>query len=86
MMTFLGSFAVPGTVSVFYVVAFVLVKAGQWGWNVEFVDVDSPLYVPLVQPTLPALSGLLSLALFLHNCVVAIMKNNRRPEKNASPR
>ena len=61
-----------------------MTKAGQWGWNVEFEDASSPLYIPFVRPSFPALSGMLSLALFLHNCVVAIMKNNRHPENNVN--
>ena len=77
-------YLVAGTLSVFYIVSFVMTKAGQWGWNVEFEDASSPLYIPFVRPSFPALSGMLSLALFLHNCVVAIMKNNRHPENNVN--
>ena len=71
-----------GTLSVFYLTSFVITKASQWGWNYDFQDTNSPSYIAFVRPTFPALSGMLSLALFLHNCVVAIMKNNRHQEKN----
>ena len=33
----------------------------------------------------PALTGILALAYFLHNCVISIMRNQKAPEKNVSP-
>ncbi len=83
--TFFTKFNALGTVSVFYIMAFVSTKATQWGLHVEFSDTASPFYVPLVRSNFPALSGMLALALYLHNCVVSIMKNNRRQENNVSP-
>lgn len=80
--TFFTKFNALGTVSVFYIMAFVVTKASQWGVHVEFSDTTSPFYVPLLRSNFPALSGMLSLALYLHNCVVSIMKNNRRQECN----
>ena len=80
--TFFTKFNALGTVSVFYIVAFVIIKASQWGVHVEFSDESSPFYVPLIRSNFPALSGMLALALYLHNCVVSIMKNNRHQEKN----
>lgn len=82
--TFFTKFNALGTVSVFYIVAFVVTKAVQWGLHVEFSDDKSPFFVPLVRPNFPALSGMLALALYLHNCVVSIMKNNRHQENNVS--
>ncbi|KAI9556718.1 hypothetical protein GHT06_016509 [Daphnia sinensis] len=80
--TFFTKFNALGTVSVFYIMAFVVTKASQWGVHVEFNDTSSPFYVPLLRSNFPALSGMLSLALYLHNCVVSIMKNNRHQESN----
>ena len=82
--TFFTKFNALGTVSVFYIVAFVCTKASQWGLHVEFTDTSSPYYIPLMRSNFPALSGMLALALYLHNCVVSIMKNNRHQENNAS--
>lgn len=82
--TFFTKFNALGTVSVFYVISFVVTKASQWGVHVDFVDKLSPYYIPLVQSNFPALSGTLALALFLHNCVITIMKNNKHQEKNVS--
>ena len=82
--TFFTKFNALGTVSVFYIVTFVIIKASQWGIHVEFYDTSSPFYVPLARSNFPALSGMLALALYLHNCVVSIMKNNRHQENNVS--
>lgn len=82
--TFFTKFNALGTVSVFYIVAFVVIKASQWGIHIEFVDTTSPFFVPLLRPNFPALSGMLALALYLHNCVVSIMKNNKDQENNVS--
>jgi len=81
--TFFTKFNALGTVSVFYVMAFVIVKASSWGVHIEFADETSPFYVPLVHSNFPALTGMLALALFLHNCVVSIMKSNRDQQHNA---
>ena len=82
--TFFTKFNALGTVSVFYIVAFVFTKASQWGLHVEFEDTTSPFYVPLIRSNFPALTGILALALYLHNCVISIMKNNRHQENNVS--
>lgn len=82
--TFFTKFNALGTVSVFYIVTFVIIKASQWGIHVEFTDTSSPFFVPLIRSNFPALSGMLALALYLHNCVVSIMKNNRHQSNNVS--
>ena len=71
-----------GTISVFYIMTFVVTKGSSWGMNVEFFDETSPFFIPLVQPDFPALTGMLALALFLHNCVVSIMKSNENQSNN----
>jgi len=32
----------------------------------------------------PALTGILTLAYFIHNCILSIMRNQERPENNVS--
>ena len=83
-LSFISHFTSIGTLSVFYIVSFVITKSCEWGWNVDLNDPQSPFYVPLYRPSFPALSGMLALALYLHNCVVSIMKNNRQQENNVS--
>jgi len=36
------------------------------------------------QWTFPALTGILSLAYFIHNAVISIVRNQRNPENNVS--
>ncbi|XP_033125974.1 sodium-coupled neutral amino acid transporter 9-like [Anneissia japonica] len=66
-----------GTMSVVFVFVFVIVKAACWG-----VHFGEEYDVKLFQPTFPALSGILSLGYFIHNCVSSIMRNQRHPENN----
>ncbi|GLG98909.1 Putative amino acid permease F13H10.3 [Gryllus bimaculatus] len=80
--TFFTKFNSLGTLSVLYLVLFVLIKAISWGINVDFTNVSSPLYAPSFLPSFPALSGMLALSFFIHNIIISIMRNNRNQEKN----
>jgi len=74
--------SILGTVSVVYITVFVFVKLNKYGINVTISDETSPSYTPLYKDTFPALAGMLSLAYFIHNCIVTIMRNNRNPRHN----
>ncbi|KAL0277840.1 UNVERIFIED_CONTAM: hypothetical protein PYX00_004982 [Menopon gallinae] len=80
--TFFTKFNSLGTLSVMYLLSFVLIKAVSWGIHVDFFDKSSPIYVPKISMTYPALTGMLALALFIHNIIVTIMRNNKHQEKN----
>nr|CAB3266261.1 putative sodium-coupled neutral amino acid transporter 9 [Phallusia mammillata] len=82
--TFFTKFNCLGTLSVFFLLALVTTKAVTWGWNFEFhlTTNSTDQYLPQFRPTFPALTGMLSLAFFLHNAVITIVKNNRHPENN----
>lgn len=67
-----------------YLLCFVLVKSIGWGIHVDFYNTKNPLYVPNFQSTFPALTGMLALALFIHNIIVTVMRNNRHQEKNVN--
>ena len=67
-----------------YLLVFVIVKWCDFGVNLNFVDPSNPSYVPLFKASCPALAGMLSLAFFIHNCIVTIMKNNRNQTNNVS--
>ena len=67
-----------------YLLVFVIVKWCDFGVNLNFVDPTNPSYVPLFKASCPALAGMLSLAFFIHNCIVTIMKNNRNQTNNVS--
>jgi len=57
-----------GTLSVIFILTFVIVKAVTWGYNFEFTLRNDPsgYQLPEFRPTFTALTGLLSLAYFLH--------------------
>ncbi|CAK8675908.1 neutral amino acid transporter 9-like [Clavelina lepadiformis] len=82
--TFFTKFNCLGTLSVFFVITFVITKAVNWGWNLEFYLSDDPngYQLPEFRATFPALTGMLSLAFFLHNAVITIVKTNKNPENN----
>ncbi|CAG7728087.1 unnamed protein product [Allacma fusca] len=80
--SFFTKFNSLGTLSVMYLLVFVIVKWSKYGMNVNMDDPTSINYMPLYKSGFPALAGMLSLAFFIHNCILTIMRNNRVPEKN----
>ncbi|XP_068222788.1 neutral amino acid transporter 9-like [Palaemon carinicauda] len=71
-----------GAISVLVMYLFVISKAAVWGINLNFTDPTDDFYVPLFKNTFMCLTGTLSLAYFIHNCVVTIMQGNRHQENN----
>ncbi|XP_042207505.1 sodium-coupled neutral amino acid transporter 9-like [Homarus americanus] len=71
-----------GAISVIVMYLFVVSKAAVWGININFTDPRDDFYVPLFKGTFMCLTGTLSLAYFIHNCVVTIMQGNRHQENN----
>lgn len=65
-----------------YLLCFVLVKSVGWGIHADFYNTSSPIFVPNFNPSFPALTGMLALALFIHNIIVTVMRNNKHQEKN----
>ncbi|RWS27008.1 amino acid permease F13H10.3-like protein [Leptotrombidium deliense] len=73
-----------GTLSVIYLLAFVIFKAGKWGFfNINFNDKSSVNYAPLFSSKFAIQTGILSQALFVHNCILTALKLNRNPENNS---
>ncbi|XP_070563041.1 neutral amino acid transporter 9-like isoform X2 [Ptychodera flava] len=79
--TFFTKFNALGTVCVAYIIAFVSIKASQWGINVDFTP-NTRLYVPIAREYFPAFTGMLALAYFIHNGVVSILRGQKHPENN----
>uniref|UniRef100_A0A2P2I9S2 Sodium-coupled neutral amino acid transporter 9-like n=1 Tax=Hirondellea gigas TaxID=1518452 RepID=A0A2P2I9S2_9CRUS len=71
-----------GAVSVLAIYMFVVGKAITWGLNYNFTDTSDPYYMPLITDEFMTLSGTLSLAYFIHNCIITIMKGNRNQHNN----
>lgn len=80
--SFFFKFTSLGTISVFYLLVYIFVKAGFWGVNINFIDKTNLFYTPLFRATFPALTGVLCLSFFIHNCIISMMRNQRRPENN----
>ncbi|XP_035216222.1 sodium-coupled neutral amino acid transporter 9 homolog [Stegodyphus dumicola] len=81
--TFFTKLNALGTLSVVYLMIFVIVKGAKWGLHFNTVDPSSVDYVKLFQITFPVLVGTLSLSFFIHNCVLSIMRNQKQPKNNA---
>ncbi|EGI65050.1 PREDICTED: putative sodium-coupled neutral amino acid transporter 9 isoform X1 [Acromyrmex echinatior] len=77
--TFFTKFNSLGTVSVMYLIIFVVIKSASWGINMDQVEWTTSW---VIRPTFPALTGLLAMSFFIHNIVINIMQNNRNQEKN----
>lgn len=80
--TFFTKFNALGTLSVTYLVCFVITNAAKWGINVEFGDESQTFYAPDFKGTFPTLTGISALAYFVQNCCVSICRNQKCPENN----
>lgn len=81
--SFFARFTFLGTISVIYLIALVTVKAFQLGFHLEFHWIDSTdLFVPEFRIWFPQLTGVLTLAFFIHNCIITLMKNNKNQQNN----
>jgi len=76
--TFFTKFNSLGTLSVVYIISFIITKASIWGVHMDFTQEN----IPLFKDGFPALTGILTLAYFIHNCILSIMRNQERPENN----
>lgn len=81
--SFFARFTFLGTISVIYLLTLVTVKAVRLGFHLDFHWIDSSqFYVPEFRLLFPQLTGVLTLAFFIHNCVITIMKSNKNQENN----
>ncbi|CAH8865655.1 unnamed protein product [Trichobilharzia szidati] len=80
--TFLGKFNALGTISVFYLLILVCIKAAQWGLNLDFYSNHPYRIVHQAQPTFVSLTGVCSLAFFSHNALHTLTRSQRRPQNN----
>ncbi|KRT86294.1 Amino acid transporter, partial [Oryctes borbonicus] len=75
--TFFTKFNSLGAASVCYMIAFVIVKASNWG--IQEINWLEELHI---KPTFQALSGMLALSYFIHNIIVSVMRSNRQQQHN----
>ncbi|CAG5867073.1 unnamed protein product [Menidia menidia] len=81
--SFFARFTFLGTISVVYLIVLVTIKAVRLGFHLEFHWFDaSQFYVPEFRQSFPQLTGVLTLAFFIHNCIITLMKSNKHQENN----
>ncbi|XP_026797522.3 sodium-coupled neutral amino acid transporter 9 [Pangasianodon hypophthalmus] len=81
--SFFARFTFLGTVSVIYLIILVTLKAFRLGFHLEFHWFDSTdFFVPEFRIWCPQLTGVLTLAYFIHNCIITLMKSNKNQENN----
>ncbi|XP_019373400.1 PREDICTED: sodium-coupled neutral amino acid transporter 9 isoform X3 [Gavialis gangeticus] len=81
--SFFAKFNVLGTVSVVYLIFLVTVKAAHLGFHIEFSWFTSnKFFVPEFRILFPQFTGVLTLAFFIHNCVITLLQNNKNKENN----
>ncbi|XP_042588027.1 sodium-coupled neutral amino acid transporter 9 [Cyprinus carpio] len=81
--SFFARFTFLGTLSVVYLIFLVTYKAIRLGFHLDFHWFDSSVFfVPEFRSLFPQLTGVLTLAFFIHNCIITLMKNNRHQENN----
>ncbi|XP_047229018.1 sodium-coupled neutral amino acid transporter 9 [Girardinichthys multiradiatus] len=81
--SFFARFTFFGTISVVYLIVLVTIKAAHLGFHLEFHWLDpSQFYVPEFRLLFPQLTGVLTLAFFIHNCIITLMKSNKKQENN----
>ncbi|XP_056289263.1 neutral amino acid transporter 9 isoform X2 [Pseudoliparis swirei] len=80
---FFARFTFLGTISVVYLIVLVTIKTVQLGFHLEFHWFDpSQFYVPEFRLLFPQFTGVLTLAFFIHNCIITLMKSNKHQENN----
>ncbi|XP_056180659.1 neutral amino acid transporter 9 isoform X1 [Falco biarmicus] len=81
--SFFAKFNVLGTISVIYLVFLVTVKAAYLGIHLEYNwFAENDFFVPEFRILFPQLTGVLTLAFFIHNCVITLLQNNKNQENN----
>ncbi|XP_029301150.1 neutral amino acid transporter 9 [Cottoperca gobio] len=81
--SFFARFTFLGTISVIYLIVLVTIKAVRLGFHLHFHWFDSTqFYVPEFRLLFPQFTGVLTLAFFIHNCIITLMKSNKHQENN----
>ncbi|MBN3310858.1 S38A9 protein, partial [Amia calva] len=81
--SFFARFTFLGTISVVYLIVLVTLKAARLGFHLEFHWFESTqFFVAEFRLLFPQLTGVLTLAFFIHNCVITLLKNNKVQENN----
>ncbi|KAK5900467.1 hypothetical protein CgunFtcFv8_025425 [Champsocephalus gunnari] len=81
--SFFARFTFLGTISVVYLLSLVTIKAFRLGFHLQFHWFDyTEFYLPEFRVLFPQFTGVLTLAFFIHNCIITLMKSNKHQENN----
>lgn len=80
--TFFTKFTACGSISIAYLIFFVTYKSFKWGIHLTFQLPSLPSFSSNFLWTFPTLSGILSLAYFIHNAILVILSHQKHPENN----
>ncbi|XP_064128117.1 neutral amino acid transporter 9 isoform X3 [Loxodonta africana] len=81
--SFFSKFNILGTISVLFLIFLVTLKAVHLGLHLEFHwFTPTEFFVPEIRFQFPQLTGVLTLAYFIHNCIITLLKNNKNQENN----
>ncbi|XP_006149051.1 sodium-coupled neutral amino acid transporter 9 isoform X1 [Tupaia chinensis] len=81
--SFFSKFNILGTGSVLYLIFLVTFKAIRLGFHLEFHWlIPTEFFVPEIRFQFPQLTGVLTLAFFIHNCIITLLKNNKNQANN----
>lgn len=81
--SFFARFTFLGTISVVYLISLVTIKAVRLGFHLQFNWFDyTQFYLPEFRTLFPQFTGVLTLAFFIHNCIITLMKSNKHQENN----
>ncbi|KAJ8401897.1 hypothetical protein AAFF_G00374780 [Aldrovandia affinis] len=81
--SFFARFTFLGTISVVYLIFLVTLKSIRLGFHLEFHWFESTKYfVPEFRVFFPQMTGVLTLAFFIHNCIITLLKSNKHQANN----
>nr|AKN21661.1 slc38a-2 [Schmidtea mediterranea] len=80
--TFFTKFNALGTISVAYLFLLVFIKVVKWGIHMDFNSTTYPSVIPNARGTFIVLTGIGSLAFFIHNAIHSIVRNQAKPQNN----
>eukprot|EP00116_Pleurobrachia_bachei_P008472 sb/3468734/ len=81
--TVLSKFNSLGVICILFAITFVVTKGALWGVNITIFDALSPHYIAPASVDFNKLAGTLTLSFFIHNAIVALIRNNENPKNNA---
>ncbi|XP_039267165.2 sodium-coupled neutral amino acid transporter 9 homolog isoform X1 [Styela clava] len=80
--SFFTRFGAAGCIPVIFLAVYSVMKSALWGLHVDFKNTDSVHHIQLFSNNFPALSGVLTMAFFMHNSIITFFKHSEKPQNN----